>query len=284
MIPHRAGWARHPLDRDAGSIITALERSATVELITTGEPDLVHCDAAMPLADALADPALGEFDYVPVRRDDRVAGLLRRAELAAAKPRGARPGLAFTVADAMQPLDESILISAEAGLLTFISHADRHPCRLVIKGSRIAGIVTISDLQKLAVRPVLFVLVTHVELLLLEVLRRRFRGTDDWVSALNPERCGKVENKWRKLRNGNMAIDRLSATEFGDKVDVLLRVFALDDIQQGQARRELVMIEELRNSVAHAGDYALTPTNALKTVETVRLAKEWVERLERLQS
>lgn len=280
-MPVRPGWARHPLAINADHVFAALERGSTVELIATVEPDLIYCDAALPLHDALYDPSRKAFDFLPVRRDGRIVGLLRRAEMAAARPRAADPGMNFTVADAMQVLDESILISADAGLLTFISQADQQPSRLVIKGTRITGIVTISDLQKLPVRPVLFTLVTHVELLLSEVLRVRFGAGDGWLDALAGDRRSKIDGKWRKLHHSNMAVDRLVAAEFGDKSDALMRSMELP-LPKNQARKELYAIEELRNSVTHAGDYALTPATALRTVEAVQLAQIWIERLERL--
>lgn len=278
----RTGWAHHPLAIRAEEVFAALDRGATVELVATFEPDLVRCQAGALLFDVLTGAEFDEFDYVPVHRDEQVVGLLRRREVLTAKPRLGRPGHALLVSDLMHPLDESILVAAETGLLAFIAEADRHPCRLVIKGTRIAGIITIADLQKLPVRLVLFALVTHVELLMLEVLRARFRSGEDWSEALNPDRRSRVDQKWRKLRSGNLGIDKWTATEFGDKVDVLMRTVTLDDVALGTARRQLVLIEELRNSVTHAGDYALTPENACKTVETVRLAQAWVVRLMRL--
>lgn len=278
----RSGWARHPLAVRFDDLVASLERGASVELIASCEPQLVYAAPSQLLDAILDDPAFAEFDSLPVRENDKVVGVLRRGELLAARPRQGKAGVHPTVGDYMVALDESILISAETGLLTFIADADRWPCRLLIKGTRIIGIVTIADLQKLPVRPVLFVLVTYVELLILEVLRARFGGDDVWMGALNPDRRGRVENKWRKLRNGNLAIDKLTATEFGDKVDVLLRTVRFPDIPPGPARRELVWIEELRNSVTHAGDYALTPANARKTVETVRAARLWIDRLGRI--
>lgn len=68
-----------------------------------------------------------------------------------------------------------MLISADSGILTYIERADEHEhtCRLVLYGDRLEGIVTLSDLQKLAVRPALFMLVTHVELLMARWIRGR---------------------------------------------------------------------------------------------------------------
>jgi len=51
----------------------------------------------------------------------------------------------------MQPLSEDNLIGADAGILAFVKMADRHSCRLVIAGSEITGLVSLSDVQQLPV-------------------------------------------------------------------------------------------------------------------------------------
>ncbi len=62
----------------------------------------------------------------------------------------------------MEPLSDANLISADAGILTFVMSADQAHCRLVVDGDRIDAIVTLSDLQKLSVRPAVFLLITLI--------------------------------------------------------------------------------------------------------------------------
>jgi hypothetical protein len=62
----------------------------------------------------------------------------------------------------MKRIDESILISGDVGILSFVEHADEHPCPLVVSGMKLDGIVTLSDLQKLTVRPSILFLITHL--------------------------------------------------------------------------------------------------------------------------
>jgi hypothetical protein len=64
-------------------------------------------------------------------------------------------------------------------VLRYIEEAEMSPCRLVLRHTQIAGIVTILDLQKLAVRPALFVLVTHLELLMAASIRACFQNRPD---------------------------------------------------------------------------------------------------------
>jgi len=140
-------WAANPLGDDAIATVEAMERAVTVDLITTFEPKLVWCESSDKLDDLVSSPAHEPYDFLPVRKDGRIVGLLPLREF--------RNSPTATAAGSMQPLDQSILIASGTGVLAYIHEADQHPCRLVMRGTRIAGIVTISDLQKLPVRPAL---------------------------------------------------------------------------------------------------------------------------------
>ncbi len=107
-----------------------------------------------------------------VRSGAQYVGLLSLYKARQDDAETADKGLA--VRHVMQPLNEDCLISAETGLLSFIVDADRAPCRLVVRGTRVDGIVSLSDLQKLPVRAALITLITHLELLMTSVIKRTF--------------------------------------------------------------------------------------------------------------
>jgi hypothetical protein len=176
----------------------------------------------------------------------------------------------------MSPLDQSILIASDSGVLRYIEEADASPCRLVLRHTQIAGIVTISDLQKLAVRPALFVLVTHLELLMATAIRARFqdRPDDDWLTLLEYRR-ERVEDEWLKLKAGELEIDRIAATQFADKRQILVKS-GLIRCSRSRAEREFGSIEGLRNGLAHANNYASTRESAHKTITAVKLARKWI--------
>jgi CBS domain-containing protein len=159
-------WAADPLSNGSIAAVETIENAVTVDLIATFEPQLVCCATTDAIVELLADHNYVPFDYLPVRSGDRIVGLLSLGKLRAAS---IDPGL--TAEGAMILLDQSILIASDSGLLRYIEEAETSPCRLVLRHTQIAGIVTISDLQKLAVRPALFVLVTHLELLMAASIR-----------------------------------------------------------------------------------------------------------------
>jgi hypothetical protein len=180
----------------------------------------------------------------------------------------------------MRPLDQSILIASGTGVLAYIEEADQHPCRLVMRGTRIAGIVTISDLQKLPVRPALFLLVTHLELMMAAVIRERFRGRPDeeWLIHLGQQRRKCVEAKWQELQSNNLAIDQINATQFSDKRQILLKSGRLN-CSRTQVEKEFGAIEQLRNNLVHASDYALTLDRGQEVITTIKRARIWIKYL-----
>jgi CBS domain-containing protein len=257
-----------------------MERAVTVDLIGTFEPQLVCCGLSDEIAGLLSNSTYAQFDYLPVRSDDRVVGLLSLRGLRDATMTPAGP----TAGHAMRPLDQSILITSGTGVLRYIEEAEESPCRLVLRQTRIAGIVTISDLQKLPVRPALFLVVTHLELLMAAAIRSRFAGQFDeaWLALLGSRREG-VEERWRDLNSKNLAIDRINATQFADKRRILIKSGLLQ-CSRSQAERELSAIERLRDSLAHASDYALTIESARSTICRAKLAQRWIKTLQQALS
>ena len=128
-------------------------------------------------------------------------------------------------------------------------------------------------------RPVLFTLVTTVELLLADWLRHHCASDQDWINSLKENRRQKIETQWNKLQQGNLAIDRITAAEFCDKRDACLKLGAFPH-HKNQIKDQLERIEKLRNSVAHAGDYAITLENAQKVSETIRFALKLIKQLQ----
>lgn len=270
-------WSANPLGDNSIAVVEAMERAVTVDLIATFEPKLVGCESSDKLEDLVSSPTHQAFDYLPVRQPDgRIVGLLPLHEFR----NGPTRHTGETAFASMQPLDQSILIASGTGVLAYIEEADQHPCRLVMRGTRIAGIVTISDLQKLPVRPALFLLVTHLELLMAAVIRQHFRDVADekWLIHLGQQRRRCVEARWQELQAKNLAIDQINATEFSDKRRVLLKSGLLK-CSRTRAEKEFGAIEQLRNNLAHASDYALTLDTGQEAITTIKCARKWIEYL-----
>ncbi|OYQ67999.1 hypothetical protein B9G53_00270 [Pseudanabaena sp. SR411] len=263
-------WASQPLNEKSDQMFLSIGDFFPISLISTNCP--ITCNIDDSLESILEKEQLENFDHIPVCSQEIIVGLLNKKD---AKDRD----FVKTVGEAMDRLDQSILISSHASILSFIEEADKHPCRLVLDGTEIKGIVTISDLQKLEVRPVLFSLITYLELLMSEFIRKDF-PFEDWINKLSQRRKELVNEKWEYLNHNNMAIDRLSATDFCDKRDILMSSKLFNNnlsTDKNEAKDIFKKIEKLRNSVAHAGDYAITEDKAKEVSQTVRDMQDFIK-------
>lgn len=263
-----APWASHPLAGGVNQALAALEAGMHVALI--GTFDLKTCDVSDAVEQVLTNPQLQAFDYIPVRDGDNIVGVWHR-------PRHEGEKIVGLVGEAMQPLDELMLIQSHASILSFVKDADRIPYRLVLDG-RVVGIVTQSDLQKFAMRPVLFSLITCVELLLAEWVRQKCPDEKDWLATLSEGRSTLIEHRWLDWSPGNMAMDKLSVSEFCDKRELAISLGAFPS--KSAAKKKLKFVEWLRHAVMHSGDYALTPENAQYVAYAVRCAQELIQMLQ----
>jgi hypothetical protein len=178
----------------------------------------------------------------------------------------------------MHPLSEENLIGADAGIVAFVRGADRQKCRLVVSGTEISGLVSLSDLRRLPVRAALFAMVTQLEMIMANAIRTEFVGSDGWIERMSNGRQSKLRDKVAAAKSDDGYIDRLVLTDFGDKVSIIK---TRPDFQWGRNvfKSELAQIESLRNDLAHANNYAATRSAAQRTCERVRMMDTWIERL-----
>jgi hypothetical protein len=247
--------------------MVGLETGLQVLHITTFGPQ--SCASNENVSTVLSNPDVKEFDQIPVRRGGRVVGVIERASCLSS-------GLAE---ECMRTLDDAMLVSAQTPLTQFIPLLVETPYRLVLGGKEdhgINGIVTRSDLLKLPVRLFAFSLVTHLELLMSEIIHVQFVDKEDWWWAiLSPQRRIKIEEKMDYLKQRNVNPPLLELTEFSDKRTILKKHLGLDK----RFANDLEEIEDLRNKVAHAGNYAGSEAEILQFIARLRSAQHWIEHL-----
>ena len=237
-----------------------------VRLIGTFEPDLV-CAPADAIADAWLATAQPDFDQFPVRDADRTIGLLVRGDYPSR-----------LVRDAMLPLSEELIVSADMAIAELIPRMKTLPCRLILRGDRIDGLVTQSDLLKLPVRIVVFGLLTHLETVMADLVSTHWPG-DEWMTALSPGRRAKLLEKETALRQRGLNPPRIELTEFADKRDLCKRLLAA-----GRKRfdREMDGLRNLRDQLAHAAtfvDDADGSTGIGSFVDQWDAARYWAQEL-----
>ena len=178
----------------------------------------------------------------------------------------------------MQPLSEENLLGADASILVFVRDADQQKCRLIVSGHEISGLVSLSDLQRLPVRAALFGLITYLEIAMTGVIRQEFNGTDGWLNRISEGRRQKLQVEIAKARSDEPLVDALLFTQFADKANIIWKSGCLI-VEKSAFESQFKKIQALRDHLAHANDYASSPSAAIDTCKTVRLIDEWNNRL-----
>jgi hypothetical protein len=250
-------WASSNLSGE-GDVFKALHSGLTVNLISTPTAALRTCTQHETISGVLEQNP-EEFDFIPVVDEkQRFVGMFNALAHRDRRTLG-------TVWQSFSPLSEENLIGADASILDFILDADQRPCRLVISGASIVGLVSISDLQRLPVRAALFALITGFEMTMANFIRQRHSEDRDWLKLLTDKRRLKIEDEKSKAKADDSYVDVLLLTQFCDKKEVVK--------QQYPERRwgdMLDKIERLRDSVAHANEYASSRGQAESVCEVVR--------------
>jgi hypothetical protein len=267
-------WAAGVETRSSATFET-LHSGLTVELIATPRTKLKTCATGESVAAIIHSNTQG-YDFIPVLADGGsgdIIGLLHAADPQVAAANG-------LVADHMLPLSEQQLVGADSSILNFIIDADEKPCRLVVSRSGIAGLVTLSDLQKLPVRAALFALVTGLEIAMSELIRQEL-DDDTWLVHLTPSRREMVWQEIEISKRADGLVDTLLFTQFCDKAEIVRKAIPLNQ-SKTQLAQTFGSIQKLRDALAHANEYAASAAEAKQVCKVVRcllaVQKEILER------
>lgn len=253
------------LDTELDAALKAMSTSFHVRLIGTFAPELVWAPVDVEAAEWLSKNH-PEFDQFPVKDGDSTVGVLLRH----ADPRGK------TVATAVQPLRDGLIVSADMPIADLIPQLRENHYRLVLRGGRIDGLVTQSDLVKLPVRMLLFGLISHLELCLRALVRKR-APWPQWLDLLAPKRRRKLSGELGDVKNARLEPDPLEFTNLGDILSVLAHQ---PDLADG-LRAESESIRKLRNSIAHAKTYISSPDDVREFVDRFTCVRSWIDRVSR---
>ena len=258
------------LDAELDAALAAMGASFHVRLIGTFEPDLVWAPV-----DAMATRWLAEnnpdFDQFPVKTGSATVGVLLRHGDHGEK----------TVGEAMHPLREGLIVSADMPIQDLIPQLRETHHRLVLRGGSIDGLVTQSDLLKLPVRLVVFALITHLEQVMADLILAHWND-GSWIALLNDERRALLLEKEEDLRRRGMNPPRTELTEFADKRGLCKRL-----VEGSKSRfvEEIDHVRDLRDQIMHAAtflDQSNNKTSVAAFADTFESAKRWIGELSRL--
>ena len=254
------------LDAELDATHRAMEASFHARLISTFDPELVCAPAEAHAKDWLSRNR-PDFDQFPVRENGRTIGVVLRDTHADGK----------TVRDVMLSLRDGLVISTHMPIADLIPQLRENHFRLVLRGHNIDGLVTQSDLVKLPVRMLLFGLISHFELLLRALIRRRHIETA-WMEALDKNRQRALKKKLAKLRKRKLEPDPLELTLLSDALQILARARDIGEALTTDSS----LLTDFRNDIAHAKTFVSSPDDVRRFVDRFEKLRAWIDRISAL--
>ncbi len=152
-------------------------------------------------------------------------------------------------------IDDSLLVAADTPLQDYIASASKEPSyRLVVGPEGIDGIVTTGDLQKLPVRLLVFTLVTHLEMLMAEIIRTRVPDDEAWMVCLGSGARARIEKVFSERRGRNEEVDRVECSSLADKATAVWGLLTWPETRLIQLKQ----INDIRNAACHARRFSRT--------------------------
>jgi hypothetical protein len=264
-----SAWATSSLAGANELLFESFHTGLQVSLIGTPRNELKTCRSSEFVSEVVRRN-IEAYDFLPVVEDNGagappIIGLLHAAPYARKDP----AKIEGRVDEKFSRLSEEFIIGGDSSILEFIKDADARPCRLIVSGSNIAGLVSLSDLQKLPVRAVLFALVTGLEITMMDAIRRLYKDDGNWLTVLSPGRRSLIEEQTKEAKAIDSFVNTLLFTQFCDK-KTLIKHHGLKSRSKSSIEQTLSEIEALRNNIAHANDYAKTPQEAREICKTIR--------------
>lgn len=246
-----------------------LQATIPVRLVATPRRAFVTCTPDERVADVALKVQVEGFDHLPVvNQDNLVIGTLDAAE-----------GVDELVGDVMHALDERYLIGATTSILEFLRDADLRPFRYVVDGTKVCGLVSLSDIQRLPVRSALFALITQLEMTMADRIVEA-HGEDGWIDLLPDDRVQKLTQQRKRAIETHSQMPPILYTQFCDKATIIRESGIRPlELSSKQVKVQLGRIERLRNSIAHGSEFAQNAVQAAKVCQQIRNMDGWVKYL-----
>ncbi|RWK41714.1 hypothetical protein [Mesorhizobium sp.] len=247
----------------------ALHAGLNVSMIATGREHFAYCRLDDSLR-AVAERNESKFDFMPVveggEGNGHIVGTIQLDCYFEA------PAPDTPVSGAYRPLHENCLIGADASILSFVKEADIRPFRLLVSDQGVVGLVSLSDLQKLPVRAALFGLVTGLEIAMTEAIQVADPNGEKWLNCISAKRQDDLRKRIEDARSKEGIVTELLFTQFCDKRDILISLLFSKETarRREELERTFKRIEDLRNDLAHANDYAANRQHAARVCSIVR--------------
>jgi len=185
-----------------------------------------------------------DFDLVGIRVDGLVKGYVKRNDL--------RDGICEDYIHEF--ILEDDLVPDTANLADVVRSLSINKQCFVMILNQVSAIITLQDLEKPPMRMFLFGLITISEMMMTEIIRRRYHD-GSWQNFLSKQRLEKARDlQEERLRRGQK-LNLIDCLQYSDKGWILsydedIRK-ALGQESRSAARKAIKELETLRNNLAH---------------------------------
>lgn len=259
-----ARWA-NPGDTGPNAL-ERVQRSLTVDMVMTPRAELQTCRRDATVREVMVRNTK-MFSFLPVvDGEERFLGLYRAARWFG------RAAPSQRIGDDFEPFSEDVVIGADASIIDFVKTADERPTRLVVSGDRVAGLVSLSDLQQLPVRAALFTLITRLEMTMANRIEQEWDADDDatgWLELLSEDRGACIQTAIVRAKKEDGFVSEISFSQLADKATIIRKKRLIPGTTTS-LKRDFNAIVRLRNDIAHANYYAETPLAARNVCAAVR--------------
>ncbi len=212
---------------------------------------LVSFDAATPAAEGRKVLTESRLDLAGVRFNGLVEGYVLAEDLTTGE-----------CGDHIRPFTRDDLVADSEPLVAAIrSLAINQRCFITVLG-RPGAIITLHDLEKPAVRMLLFGMITLVEMMTVRYIRENF-AAGSWQEFVSPQRLVKAKELQQERMRRNSSAELLDCLQFSDKGQILLRdpdfIKTSMFSSRSEGKKALKELESLRNNLAHS--QAIVPDN-----------------------
>lgn len=263
----------------ASETVQAVQAGLTVRLIMTPRADLVTCRLTDSIESVVSGNAEG-FSFLPVVDDARICGLFRAEQRRDCTP----PSKQVLEDESFERLREDHLIGDNAGILDYVATSKEHPTRLVVSGNEIVGLVCPADLHKLPVRAALFTVITALETAMAHRVQAEWPDPNDWLDMLSTCRREIAEKRIAEAASGDTSVSKIFFTQFADKKTIFVKKGFSSYGSKKALKQDLEDIQNLRDKVAHANDYAASKGDAESVADTVCAARRMIDMLTRTRA
>lgn len=182
---------------------------------------------------------------------------------------------------AMRPFDIVDIVTNNTPLMDCLTLLETKPRLFVMDKSLVSSIITVSDIQKAAVRMLFFGVVTLFESEATRLIHETYPH-GEWQQLLTSGRVNNAAKLYAELKDKNQEMHLINCTQFCDKTEILMKNgdFLRTYIELSKTKAETLFerAEDFRNDLAHA-----QPLNVWfeekEVVTLVRQLKAMTERM-----